>query len=322
MSQAAVSPNLNIQDFEMLSKLGEGTYGSVIKMRHKETKEIVAIKHVKMDVGESDEGIPATTIREVSLLKSLNHRNVVRLYDIIIQDTNKLYLIFEYVELDLSKYMKLHGQLPTKDVGEMFKGLVYALAYLHERGIIHRDLKPQNILIGKNFFETRDLNLVKVADFGLARDIAYSADDCPLTHEVVTLWYRCPEILMGSRKYGQGVDSWALGCILAEMLTERPVFQGECEIDQLFKIFQILGTPQPCRKGQENRPTDWHGIEHLPDWKPNFPRWRSVTLVKYLKIDRAIPQIEKLLGGLVCLNPKNRLSAGTIVPLLDKLGFA
>ncbi len=138
--------------------------------------------------------------------------------------------------------------------------ILNGLYYCHVNRIIHRDLKPQNLLI------TKDLKL-KLADFGLSR--MFSLPMGKMTHEIITLWYRPPEVLLGFENYTTKVDSWSVGCIMAEMIIEKPLFPGDCEIGQLFKIFQIMGTP--------NEET-WPNVSKLPDYKKTFPQWKPKVL--------------------------------------------
>ena len=149
----------------------------------------------------------------------------------------KLYLIFELVEYDLKKYLSEHKHTMTKQQIKLFiYQLCNGIDYCHRRRIIHRDLKPQNLLIDRSGF-------LKIADFGLAR--AFSLPIKTLTHEIETLWYRAPEVLLGQKQYSLGVDIWAIGCIFAELTEKKPLFCGDSEIDQIFKIFQFHGTPTP-----------------------------------------------------------------------------
>lgn len=205
-----------------------GTYGVVFRAKHKKTGQIVAMKKIRLE--NEDEGIPSTAIREISLLKELQHPNIVALQDVIMEE-KRLYLIFEFLSYDLKKYL---DKLEKKYMDEsQLKSFLYqileAILFCHQRRILHRDLKPQNLLVQGD-------NVVKVADFGLGR--AFGIPVRAYTHEVVTLWYRAPEVLLGAPRYSCPVDIWSVGCIFAEMATKKPLFQGDSEIDQLFRIFR------------------------------------------------------------------------------------
>uniref|UniRef100_A0A6B2FZB2 Cyclin-dependent kinase 1 (Trinotate prediction) n=1 Tax=Myxobolus squamalis TaxID=59785 RepID=A0A6B2FZB2_MYXSQ len=248
-----------MDDFKRLEKLGEGTYGVVYKALNLRTNIIVAMKKIRLE--SQDEGIPSTSLREISVLKELSeHPNIVKLILVIHTTPMRLYLVFEYLNMDLKKYLdSIEMMEPTLIKSYTFQ-VLRALEYCHARRIVHRDLKPQNLLI--------DLDgLIKLADFGLAR--AFGIPIRSYTHEVVTLWYRCPEVLLGASRYACSVDIWSVGCIFGEMATTQPIFYGDSEIDQLFKIFQTLGTP-----------TDdlWPEMRRLPNYKTIFPKWNRVDL--------------------------------------------
>ncbi|CAK9012822.1 Cyclin-dependent kinase 1 (CDK1) (Cell division control protein 28) (Cell division protein kinase 2) [Durusdinium trenchii] len=235
--------------------LGEGTYGKVYKAVSKQNSQVVAIKRIKLNP-DDDEGIPSTALREVAVLKELDSEYVVKLFEVFCSP-HKLVLVFELMENDLKKYMKsVRGQLTPRDVKSLCLQLVKGLEVCHARRIIHRDIKPQNLLIDSQL-------RLKLADFGLAR--AFVVPVPKYTHEVVTVWYRAPEILLGSSIYSIGVDMWAVGCVFGEMATGQPLFPGDSEIDTIFKIFQKLGTPNE---------EDWPGLSGLPNFKKNFPSWR------------------------------------------------
>ncbi|XP_055544073.1 cyclin-dependent kinase 1 [Wyeomyia smithii] len=254
-----------MENFQKIEKIGEGTYGVVYKGRNKVTGEIVAMKKIRLE--SEDEGIPSTAIREISLLKELQHPNIVSLQDVLMEE-NRLYLIFEFLSMDLKKYM---DTLPAEKMmdADLVKSYMYqitaAILFCHKRRVLHRDLKPQNLLINKE-------GLIKVADFGLGRSFNIPVRN--YTHEIVTLWYRAPEVLLGSQRYACPVDVWSIGCIFAEMATRKPLFQGDSEIDQLFRMFRILKTPTE---------EIWPGVTSLPDYKPTFPCWTQNNLNSQVK---------------------------------------
>ncbi|CAM6079913.1 unnamed protein product [Sphagnum tenellum] len=275
--------------YEKVEKIGEGTYGVVYRARDRVTNETVALKKIRLE--QEDEGVPSTAIREISLLKEMQHGNVVRLQDVV-HSEKRLYLVFEYLDLDLKKHMDTCPDL-AKDP-RLIKTYLYQIlrgvAYCHSHRVLHRDLKPQNLLID------RRTNALKLADFGLAR--AFGIPVRTFTHEVVTLWYRAPEILLGSRHYSTPVDVWSVGCIFAEMVNQRPLFPGDSEIDELFKIFRTLGTPND---------ETWPGVTSLPDFKSAFPKWPPKNLASI------VPGLEPagvdLLSKTLILEPSQRITA-------------
>ncbi|KAL2826102.1 putative cell division control protein 2 kinase [Aspergillus cavernicola] len=297
-----------MENYQKIEKIGEGTYGVVYKARElTHPNRIVALKKIRLEA--EDEGVPSTAIREISLLKEMSDPNIVRLLNIVHADGHKLYLVFEFLDLDLKKYMEAlpvseggrgkalpDGMAHTKSLGlgdamvkKFMAQLVEGIRYCHSRRILHRDLKPQNLLID------RDGNL-KLADFGLAR--AFGVPLRTYTHEVVTLWYRAPEILLGGRQYSTGVDMWSVGAIFAEMCTRKPLFPGDSEIDEIFKIFRLLGTPDEAL---------WPGVTSFPDYKATFPKWKREDP------HNIVPGLEEdgldLLEALLEYDPARRLSA-------------
>jgi len=236
--------------FRRLEKLGEGTYGVVYKARDVQTGETVALKKIRLDAEEG--GIPSTAMREISLLKQLQHPNIVRLYDVILTD-QKLTLVFEFLDQDLKKYIDSFGDsgLDAPTTKSFLWQLLKGINHCHENRVLHRDLKPQNLLINRD-------GELKLADFGLARSFGIPVRS--YTHEVVTLWYRSPEVLLGSRHYSTPIDMWSVGCIFAEIASGRPLFRGRNEKDQLLRIFKVLGTPTLY---------DWPGMAALPKYKQN-----------------------------------------------------
>ena len=177
----------------------------------------------------------------------------LRLYDVV-HTEKKLTLVFEYLDQDLKKYLDVcEGGIDPKIIKSFLYQLLTGVAYCHHHRVLHRDLKPQNLLINRE----GDL---KLADFGLAR--AFGIPVRSYTHEVVTLWYRATDVLLGSRKYSTPVDVWSIGCIFAEMVNGTPLFKGTSEETQLDTIFRHLGTPNE---------STFPGISELPDWRDNFP---------------------------------------------------
>ncbi|XP_044068216.1 cyclin-dependent kinase 17-like isoform X2 [Siniperca chuatsi] len=276
-----------LETYIKLDKLGEGTYATVFKGRSKLTDNLVALKEIRL---EHEEGAPCTAIREVSLLKDLKHANIVTLHDIIHTD-KCLTLVFEYLEKDLKQYMDDCGSIMSVHNVKIFLfQLLRGLAYCHKRKVLHRDLKPQNLLINEK-------GELKLADFGLAR--AKSVPTKTYSNEVVTLWYRPPDVLLGSTEYSTPIDMWGVGCIFYEMITGRPLFPGSTVEDELHLIFRILGTPTE---------ETWSGITTSEEFKTyNFPQYKAEPLVNHA------PRIDsdghELLSMLLQFEAKKRVSA-------------
>mmetsp|Transcript_6921 Transcript_6921/g.12272 ORF Transcript_6921/g.12272 Transcript_6921/m.12272 type:complete len:317 (-) Transcript_6921:190-1140(-) len=280
----------NKYDVYETTPLGEGTYGKVFKAFHRRTGDPVAMKKMKLDAEE--EGVPSTAIREIALLKELTHDNVVKLLDVFCS-TNKLTLVFEFVENDLKKYMKSKNLMLTpQEIVKLSFQLLKGLDFCHASRILHRDLKPQNLLVNGE-------GILKIADFGLAR--AYTVPVPKYTHEVVTVWYRAPEILLGSAIYSIPVDVWSVGCVIGEMASGHPLFAGDSEIDTIFKVFQKLGTPTVDQ---------WPGLKDMPEFKPSFPQWKAKGWNKIRNISQQVgADGVDLLDNLMAYDPKKRFSA-------------
>ncbi|KAJ3381707.1 cyclin-dependent serine/threonine protein kinase [Lobulomyces angularis] len=221
-----------MEKYQKIEKLGEGTSGVVYKAQQKDSNMITALKRIKLE--NSEEGIPCTAIREISILKELRHQNVVRIYDVI-HTEKKLTLVFEYFDSDLKKFMDVfEGNIDSATIKNLSNQLLTGVAYIHSQHVLHRDLKPQNLLINKKME-------LKLADFGLARD--YGIPVRSYSDEVVTLWYRAPDVLLGSKHYSTSIDIWSCGCIIAEIATGQVLFPGQSNYDQILKIFKFLGIP-------------------------------------------------------------------------------
>uniref|UniRef100_A0A8C4HE63 Cyclin dependent kinase 10 n=1 Tax=Dicentrarchus labrax TaxID=13489 RepID=A0A8C4HE63_DICLA len=236
----------SVREFEKLNRIGEGTYGIVYRARDTKSDEIVALKKVRMD--KEKDGIPISSLREITLLLRLRHPNIVELKEVVVgSQLESLFLVMSYCEQDLASLLE-NMQTPFSEaqVKCIVLQLLRGLEYLHHNFIIHRDLKVSNLLM-------TDKGCVKIADFGLAR--MYGIPQQPMTPRVVTLWYRAPELLLGTKTQTTALDMWAVGCILAELLAHKPLLPGTSEIQQVDLIVQLLGTPN------ENI---WPGFSQLP----------------------------------------------------------
>uniref|UniRef100_A0A2I3H535 Cyclin-dependent kinase 2 n=1 Tax=Nomascus leucogenys TaxID=61853 RepID=A0A2I3H535_NOMLE len=264
-----------MENFQKVEKIGEGTYGVVYKARNKLTGEVVALKKIRLDT--ETEGVPSTAIREISLLKELNHPNIVKLLDVI-HTENKLYLVFEFLHQDLKKFMDASALtgIPLPLIKSYLFQLLQGLAFCHSHRVLHRDLKPQNLLINTE-------GAIKLADFGLAR--AFGVPVRTYTHEV------SPFIILGYAWNSYCVANWA-------HVTRRALFPGDSEIDQLFRIFRTLGTPDEVV---------WPGVTSMPDYKPSFPKWARQDFSK------VVPPLDEdgrsLLSQMLHYDPNKRISA-------------
>ncbi|CAG9786933.1 unnamed protein product, partial [Diatraea saccharalis] len=253
-----------VDGFQVITQIGEGTYGQVYKARDKNTGQLVALKKVRLE--NEKEGFPITAVREIKILRQLNHKNIVNLREIVTdkqdamdfrKDKGSFYLVFEYMDHDLM------GLLESKMVdfteshnASIMRQLLDGLAYCHRKNFLHRDIKCSNILMNNK-------GEVKLGDFGLAR--LWSAEDRqrPYTNKVITLWYRPPELLLGEERYGPAVDVWSMGCILGELFLKHPLFQANVEMMQLEMISRVCGTPAPGV---------WPNVVNLPLWGALRPK--------------------------------------------------
>uniref|UniRef100_H3C0P3 Cyclin-dependent kinase-like 5 n=1 Tax=Tetraodon nigroviridis TaxID=99883 RepID=H3C0P3_TETNG len=276
--------------FEVLGIVGEGAYGVVLKCRHKETNELVAIK--KFKDSEENEEVKETTLRELKMLRTLKQDNIVELKEAF-RRRGKLYLVFEYVERNMLELLEEHptGAPPDKVRSYIYQ-LIKAINWCHKNEIVHRDIKPENLLISSD-------DILKLCDFGFARNLS-EGTDANYTEYVATRWYRSPELLLGA-PYGKAVDMWSVGCILGELSDGQPLFPGESEIDQLFTIQKVLG-PLPAEQMKlfYNNPR-FHGISA---WKfpsvthPQTLERRYQGILSGLMLD--------LMKNLLLLNPTER----------------
>ncbi|WKX99745.1 hypothetical protein Q1695_014538 [Nippostrongylus brasiliensis] len=290
-----------VEKYEILYQVGEGTYGQVYKARDKITGEQVALKKVRLE--NEKEGFPITAVREIKILRQLNHANVVKLLDIV---TDKLsaadmrteranfYLVFEYVDHDLMGLLEASHlvNFHNDQIRSLFKQLILGLEYCHAAGFLHRDIKCSNILLNNR-------GELKIADFGLAR--YYSSDQERLyTNRVITLWYRPPELLLGDEHYGPAIDVWSIGCILGEFFTRKPLFQGSNEGAQLDLITRVCGTPSPA---------NWPDVEKMPLYNTLRSKKQHVRCLRE-EFSQVVPAgAIDLMDKMLLLDPKRRISA-------------
>ncbi|RTG88317.1 cyclin-dependent kinase 9 [Schistosoma bovis] len=307
-----ISKTKPVDQYVRLQKIGQGTFGEVFKVRHKSTKQHFALKRIRME--QEKEGVcstfnipilkfPITALREIRILQSLNHENIVCLKEICHSPPNagngfkpQFYLVFEFCDHDLAGLsQQIDFTEPVKKA--IMKQLLTGVFYLHLNNVLHRDLKAANILIDKN-------GILKIADFGLARTtVASLRPDRPTryTGRVVTLWYRPPEILLNDRHYGKPVDMWGAGCIMAELWTKYPIMQGDNEISQLNLIINLCGSITP---------EIWPGVERLE----TFREARLPQDIKRHVREKLTPKISSLaavdlIDQLLVLDPSKRLDA-------------
>ncbi|XP_070842422.1 serine/threonine-protein kinase MAK isoform X1 [Chaetodon trifascialis] len=273
--------------YTTLKQLGDGTYGSVLMGRSNESGELVAIKRMKRKFYSWEE---CMNLREVKSLKKLNHANVVKLKEVI-RENDHLYFVFEYMKENLYQLMKdrENKMFSENEIRNILFQVLSGLVFVHKHGFFHRDMKPENLLC-------MGPELVKIADFGLAREIRSKP---PYTDYVSTRWYRAPEVLLRSSTYSSPIDLWAVGCIMAELYTLRPLFPGNSEVDEIFKICQVLGTVKK---------TDWpEGYQLASAMNFRFPQCVP-THLKTL-IPNASNEAIALMRDLLQWDPKKRPTA-------------
>ena len=226
--------------FTNLEPLGHGSYGYVYRALDSQTSEYIALKKIQINLEAV--GIPPSVLREVSILQELRHPNIVRLQDVVPRETG-VFLIFECLSSDLQR--RLEDASYQVNVPQVMHDILKGLYHCHRKRFMHRDIKPSNVLIGHD-------GTAKLADFGLARSLQFSSR--PYTAEVQTLWYRAPEVLVGAERYDLAIDVWSAGCIFAEMISGRALFQGANPLSQWTEICKIRGTPTE---------EEWPGITQI-----------------------------------------------------------
>ncbi|XP_020587882.1 cyclin-dependent kinase F-4-like isoform X2 [Phalaenopsis equestris] len=274
-----------MERYLVIKEVGYGTFGNVWRAVNKESGEIVAIKKMKRKYYCWEE---CMNLREVKALRKMNHPNIVKLKEVIRED-DVLYFIFEYMDCNLYQFIKDRDEpFSESKIRNWCFQVFQALAYMHQQGYFHRDLKPENLLVSED--------LIKVADFGLAREISSRP---PFTEYVSTRWYRAPEVLLQSSVYGPAVDIWAMGAIMAELFNLRPLFPGTNEPDEIHKICSVIGSP--CQNS-------WaEGLNLADTIKFKFPQYPGIHLS--MLIPSASDYAISLISSLCLWDPLKRPTA-------------
>lgn len=277
------------------SVVGSGTYGKVFKAIHVYTKSLAALKKIRMD-GEKD-GFPVTAVREIKLLQSLKHENVVSLQEVMVEH-NDCFMVFEYLSHDLTGLLN-HPTFKLDHAHKKHLGrqLFDGLNYLHRRGVLHRDIKAANILVSST-------GQLKLADFGLARFFAKRGKP-DYTNRVITIWYRSPELLLGETQYGPAVDIWSAACVMVEIFTRHAIFPGDGgEINQLDKIYNVLGTPTR---------SEWPGLVDMAWFELLRPTERKPNTFAEKYQERLTKDAFELLQAMFVYDPSKRPTAGDVL---------
>ncbi|KAG7342931.1 serine/threonine protein kinase [Nitzschia inconspicua] len=296
--------------YDRIARLSEGTYGIVWKAKDLVTKEIVALKQIKFDPQiQQQQGFPVTALREINVLLALSHENIVSVREMVVgSDVDKVFMVMEFFSLDLQEAVerrKYPNVLRQAELKGVLQQILRGMEYMHSQWYMHRDMKTSNILV-------HETGRVALCDFGLAR--RYQDPPINYTQLVVTLWYRAPELLFGEEKYTPAIDIWSIGCIFGELIQQEAMMQGQGELDQIDKIFSMLGAPDE---------SSWPEFSSLPSAK--IFRWRSASSsaastqgLRQLFPINPPPHFKHtfldgngfdLLTKLLTLNPKKRITA-------------
>ena len=289
----------NADIYKKVAQVGEGSFGKVYKAElldesSPNNHKIFALKKILMD--NEKEGFPITALREIMILKRLNHKNILSLLEIVTKkEKNKtgiVYLVFEYMEHDISGLSNMKINFPIECIKCIMYQILEGLQYLHKNNILHRDIKTANILLNNK-------GEIKIGDFGLARIINPNLKK-RITNRVVTLWYRAPELLFGENIYGSAIDVWSVGCVFSELITGVPLFKGWRESDQIEKICEIIGTPDE---------SNWPGVSKLEFYSKLCPKKKyDFSLRKiYDDNDKVDDVCFDLLKKMLYLDPKQRI---------------
>jgi serine/threonine protein kinase len=287
-----------VGQYTITKRLGKGTYGQCFEAANREGHS-VALKRIQYD---SVNEYLHLFFREISILKSLSHPGIVKILDVVIpvHDDQQIYIVMELMTSDLRAYVKQNYEdrrVPLDSLQIIFSQIVSAVAFCHANNVWHRDLKPHNILID---WETLQ---IKIADFGLAKNInnRIVSSKVPLTHEIVTLWYRAPEVILGCSTYTSAIDVYSLGTVLYELCAGKPMFQGKSEVGTLMEIFALLGTPTE---------SSCPGCSKWPHFSNKFPTWSSETATERIacKLPQSSASLARLIESMVRIDYRTRVT--------------
>jgi len=286
------------EHYQVVGRIGKGHFAHIYRGLRKgvDSEELVAIK--QLDIDSEEDGIPVAQLREVSLMKQMDHPNIIRLLEVHMTSF-AIFLVYEHLDVDLWSFLQrtpdyfVDGRALVSAARQCSEGLHHC----HVQRIVHRDLKPQNVLM-----RVKTMTM-KLADFGMAR--SFSLLPRLYTPEVVTLWYRAPELLLGERTSSTALDIWSLGCLCSEMATSRPLFPGDSEIGTLLRIFRARGTPNE---------SVWPGVTQLQHFQSTFPQWQDTRLAEVAAQGPALGErgIDLILGCLAYV-PQDRLTSRRVL---------
>ncbi|CAK9113504.1 unnamed protein product [Durusdinium trenchii] len=314
LDQVLPRDDARFREAEQVMPLNRGTFSQVLRKMDMVREKVVVVKHLSIGLMWDVGAFPWE--REVTALMGLKHPNIVTLLEEPISMKDSIHLVLENMDEDLRQYIKRTRPLTLISLRRAWLQILRGVYHMHKLNWLHRDLKPQNILVN---WKTRTL---KVADFGLSRRQTIQSLECfgwtgtagagprHLTQEVVTLWYRAPEVLLGGH-YDKSVDLWSLGCIFGEMVTQWPLFAGDSELGQLMCIFQMLGTPSN---------QSWPGVQSLRHYSPHFPKWSEGRLAEMLtgRSDWERPFLHAVLDGTLKPCPSQRTSSRQLLRMMER----
>ncbi|KAJ1823498.1 hypothetical protein LPJ56_002973 [Coemansia sp. RSA 2599] len=281
----------DVNEYEKIGRIGEGTYGIVYRARHRKTNAVVALKRMRVSMDGSTRGLPLSSFREIALLKKMRHKNIVSIVEIAAGNSmDSIFMVMDCCECDLGTLLdNMATPFSQGEVKSLVQQLLFGLEYCHNHFVVHRDLKLPNMLLAKN-------GELKIADFGLAR--LFHEPRRPMTPQVATLWYRAPELILGSTEYAAAIDMWSAGCILGELLIHRPFMPGKTEREQIKLIGEMIGAPNE---------RIWPGFSNLP-----LASTMAFSENRYNNLKLAVRNVSAntilLLNALLTYDPRKRIS--------------